>query len=66
MTTKLKALPSFAEMHEEKDLVKLPRAIKGHTFTFNIKKEYKMSLVDAVDRLYRFYQAKDMTNPQFL
>jgi hypothetical protein len=66
MTAKLKAMPIFKEMHHEKDPIKLLKAIKGLTFRFDSNKEYEMSLVEAIDKLYRFYQGKDMPNTQFL
>jgi hypothetical protein len=66
MTAKLKAMPTFKEMHHEKDPIKRLKAIKGLTFRFDSKKQYEMSLVEAIDKLYRFYQGKDMPNTQFL
>jgi hypothetical protein len=66
MTAKLKAMPTFKEMHSEKDPVKLLKAIKGLTFRFDSKKEYEMSLVEAIDKLYQLYQEKNMPNTQFL
>jgi hypothetical protein len=65
MTAKLKALSNFKDMHMDKNPVKLLKAIKGLTFKFDNEKEYEMSLVEAVDKLYRTYQTKDMTNTQF-
>jgi hypothetical protein len=41
-------------------------AIKGLTFKFDSEKEYEMSLVEAIDKLYQAYQTKDMSNTQFL
>jgi hypothetical protein len=46
--------------------VKLLKAIKGLTFRFDSEKEYEMSLVEAIDKLYQMYQPKDMSNTQFL
>jgi hypothetical protein len=66
MLAKLKALPTVKEMHTEKDPVKLLKSIKGLTFKFDSEKEYEMSLVEAIDKLYRIYQTKEMSNAQFL
>jgi hypothetical protein len=66
MLAKVKALPTFKEMHTEKDPVKLLKSIKGLTFKFDSEKEYEMSLVEAIDKLYRIYQTKEMSNNQFL
>jgi hypothetical protein len=66
MTAKLKAMPTFKEMHSEKDPIKLLKAIKGLTFRLDNKKEYDLSLVEAIDKLFRLYQSKDMPNTQFL
>jgi hypothetical protein len=65
MSAKLKALPSFKEMHTEKVPVKLLKSIKGLTFKFDSEKECEMSLVEAIDKLYRIYQTKEMSNTQF-
>ena len=66
MVSKLKAMPTFKEMHVTKDPVTLLKAIKGLTFKFDNEKEHEMSLVEAIDKLYRTYQTKDITNIQFL
>ena len=66
MTAKLKDIPTFNEVHYEKDRVNILKAIQGLTFRFDSEKEYKMSLVEAVDKLFRLYQSKDMSNTQFL
>jgi hypothetical protein len=66
MSAKLKALPTFKEMHTEKDPVKLLKSIKGLTFKCDSEKEYGMSRVEAIDKLFRIYQTKEMSNTQFL
>jgi hypothetical protein len=62
----LKALANFKDMHTDKDPVKLLESIKVLTFKFNNEKEYEVSLVEAIDKLYRTYQTKEMTKTQFL
>ena len=66
MTSKLKSLPMFKDMHIAKDPIKLLKAIKALTFKFDNEKEYEMSLVEAIDKLYQVQQTKDMTNIDFL
>jgi hypothetical protein len=61
-----KSSTQFKEMHKEKDPVKLLKSIKGLTFKFDSEKEYEMSLLEAIDKLYRIYQTKEMSNTQFL
>jgi hypothetical protein len=63
---KLKALPTFKKLHADKNPVKLLKAIKGLTFKFDNEKEYEMSLVEAIDKLYQLHQTKELTNTQFL
>jgi hypothetical protein len=65
MIAKLKGTLSFKDMHMNKDPLMFPKAIKGLMFRFDGEKEYEMSLVDAMDKLYRMFQTKDMTNTQF-
>jgi hypothetical protein len=66
MTAKLKALPTFKKLHADKNPVELLKAIKGLTFKFDNEKEYEMSLVEAIDKLYQIHQTKEMTKTQFL
>jgi hypothetical protein len=66
MISELKALPMFKEMHLDKDPITLLQAIKGLTFKFDNEKEYEMSLVEVIDKLYQTYQTKDMSNIQYL
>jgi hypothetical protein len=66
MTATLKALPTFKKLHADKNPVKLSKAIKGLTFKFDNEKEYEMSFVEAIDKLYQIHQTKEMTNTQFL
>ena len=65
MIAKMKATPGFKDMHMNKDSLMLLKTIKGLTFQFDGEKEYEMSLVDAMDKLYRMFQTKEMTNTQF-
>jgi hypothetical protein len=55
MTAKLKELPKFKKLHADKNPVKLLKAIKGLTFKFDNEKEYEMSLVEAIDKLYQIH-----------
>jgi uncharacterized protein YabN with tetrapyrrole methylase and pyrophosphatase domain len=64
--SKLKALPTFKEIHVDKDPVTLLKAIKELTFKFDNEKLYDMSLAEAIDNLNRTYQTKDMSNIQYL
>jgi hypothetical protein len=66
MSAKLKALPTFKEVHTEKDPVKFLKSIKGLTFKFDSEREYEMSLVKALNKLYCIYQTKEMSNTHFL
>jgi hypothetical protein len=66
MMAKLKALPTFKGLHIDRNPVKLLKAIKGLTLKVDSEKEYEMSLVEAIDKLYQTYQTKDMSNTQFL
>jgi hypothetical protein len=65
MISKLKALPKFKEMHVDKDPVTLLKVIKGLTFKFDNEKEYEMSLVETINKMYRTYQMKDLSNIQY-
>jgi hypothetical protein len=65
-TAKLKATLTFKDIYVEKNPIKLLKAIKGLIFRFDSKKEYEMSRVEPIDKLYRMYQPKDMSNTQFL
>jgi hypothetical protein len=62
MISKLNTLPTFKEMQVNKDPVTLLQVIKGLTFKFDNEKEYEMSLVKAIDKLYQTYQTKDLSN----
>jgi hypothetical protein len=53
MTAKLKALPTFKNLHANRNPVKLLKAIKGLTFKFDNEKRYEMSLVEAIDKFIR-------------
>jgi hypothetical protein len=53
-------------MHSDKDPIRLFKAIKDLKFRFDSNKEYKMSLLEDIDKLFQLYQSKDMTNAQFL
>jgi hypothetical protein len=66
MISKLNTLPTFKEMQVNKDPVTLLQVIKGLTFKFDNEKEYEMSLVKAIDKLYQTYQTKDLSNIQYL
>jgi hypothetical protein len=66
MISMLKALPTFKEMHVDKDPVTLLKAIKRLTFKFDNEKEYEISLIEAIDKLYCTYQTKDMSTIQYL
>jgi hypothetical protein len=65
MISKLKAMPTFKMMHTKRDALALLKGIKGLTFMFDGKKEFEMSLVEAVDKFYKIYQGRDMTNIQY-
>ena len=65
MTSKLKAMPTFKMMHAKRDALALLKGIKGLTFMFDGEKEFEMSLVEAVDKFYKIYQGRDMTNIQY-
>jgi hypothetical protein len=43
----------------------LLKSIKALTYQIDGKKEFEMSLVEAMDKFYKVYQTKDMTNIQF-
>ena len=62
---KLKATASFKEMHLDRDTIRIIKSIKGLTFRFDGEKEFEMSLVEAMDKFYRLYQTKEMSNTQF-
>jgi hypothetical protein len=66
MMTKLKAMPTFNDIHNNKNTLELLKAIKGLAFKFDGEKELGMSLVEAMDKFYRFYQSKEMPNAQYL
>jgi hypothetical protein len=51
----LKALPTLKEIHTVKDPVKLLKINRGLRFKFNSEKEFEMSLVEAIDKLYQTY-----------
>jgi hypothetical protein len=61
----LNATPVYKDMHLNKDSLMLLKTIKGLTFQFDGEKEYEMSLVDAMDKLYRMFQTREMSNTQF-
>jgi hypothetical protein len=65
MVLKLKAMPTFKMMHAKRDALALLKGIKGLTFMFDGEKEYEMSLVEAIDKFYKKYQGRDMTNVQY-
>jgi len=65
MISKLKTLVTYKDMHIKKDALNLLKEIKGFTFMFNGEKEYEMSLAESIDRFYRIYQGKDMTNLEY-
>jgi hypothetical protein len=58
MTAKLKALPTFKKLHADENPIKLLKAVKGLTFKFDNGKEYEMSLVEAIDKLYQIHQTE--------
>jgi hypothetical protein len=58
----LKALPTFKELHTDKNPVKLLKAIKGLTFKFDGEKEYEMSLVEANGTPTNYDQQSDLPN----
>ena len=63
MISKLKTLDTYKDMHIKKDALNLLKAIKDFTFMFD--GEYEMSLAEAIDRFYRIYQGKDMSNLEY-
>ena len=65
MISKLKTLNTYKDMHHKKDALNLLKAVKGFTFMFNGEKEHEMSLAEAIDRVYRIYQGKDMSNLEY-
>jgi hypothetical protein len=52
MTATLKAMPTFKEMHSEKDPMQHLKVSKGLIFRLIEKKEYEMCLVEVMDKLY--------------
>jgi hypothetical protein len=62
---KLNGLAEFKAIHANKDALALLKAVKGLVFKFDGEKEFEMSLVEAIEKLYSMHQTKDMTNVQF-
>ena len=65
MISKLKTLNTYKDMHHKKDALNLLKAVQGFTFMFYGEKEYEMSLAEAIDRFYRIFQGKDMSNLEY-
>jgi hypothetical protein len=66
MKDKLEAMPNFEKMDVDQDSVALLKAIKGMTYKFADQKYLPFALADAVVRLDRMFQSKDMTDSEYL
>ena len=66
MKAKLQASANFAVMENTQCSIDLLKEIKGLVYKFDGQRYHPQALVDACDRFHRFFQGREMTNPQYL
>ena len=65
MKAKLKAIPNYDTMDDNLDAVELLKGIKGLSYRFESSQYEFQSMADSTARLYRFFQARTMTNTEY-